>query len=366
MPDAFIVGLVGGLIILAVLMAAFGPGFSVTAYGSASTPELVKNLSGATLVGEEEKEFSKVYNLDFAASNVKQTRTETAEKKVYSGLMFGQDALRMWMRAEDVQDARVSFHVRNTNGYGPLIIKVNGNAVFSQVLNIGDYDIELPKDTNVSEYNVEISAGSSGARMWAPAFYELESVKLEITSYVLSSAQMKFTMDDFQKYSRGELQLQLDDRFGKIIVELNGREIFRGYAESFELVKFSDRIGYENLLTIKSERDSRFTGTATLNIYYKDIVKTKIELPFNITSRQYSDGLRGYIKFYLADVSRDGGYTVKIYNNGEQLFSDYQKAEEGYESFLFGKGNVRVGENLLVIEAVDKAAFYTRNVEVRI
>ncbi len=360
MPDAFVVGLVGGLMIIAILIAAFGPGFDMSGY-SAAPPvyKIAKNLTAATLVGEEEKEFSKVYTFDFDVSNVKRTRTEGTEyKKVYSGLFFGEDSLKLWMRAQDVEDARVSFRVTDTNGYGPLVIRVNGNAVFSEVLNIGEYSIELPVNESNYDYNVDILAGSSGARMWAPAFYELKDVNLEITSYAVSSSQVKFTMDDFQRFSRGEVQLQFDDRFGRAVVEMNGREIFRGSADEFQLVKFEDRIGYENLLTIKSERNSRFTGSGALKLYYKDYTTTKIEMPFDVTSQRQKSG---QIRFDIVDVQRSGGYTVKVYSGDELLFSEYHKAEEGEQRFSFRPAQ---GENKLVIEAVDRAAFYAKYVEV--
>jgi len=368
MPDPFIVGLVGGLILLAVLMGAFGPTGLLTGSGAAYgyTPELVKDIKNATPVGVEEKEFSKVYNFAVQVSNVKQTRTESADyKKIFSGLMFGEDSLRFFMRADGVEDARVSFHVKNTNSYGPLVIKLNGESVFSETLNIGDYSIFLPKRDNLTDYNVEILAGSSGARMWAPAFYELENVKLDVTSYVLSSSQVKFTFDDFQKFTRGELELHFDEHFGTAIIELNGEEIFRGPADEFQLVKFSNRIGYQNLLTIKSEHDSKFTGSGTLKVFYTVPVVTKIELPFSVAESKYNSKLRGYIKFNIVDVSRAGGYTVKIYHDGSALYNQYMRAEEGYQSFTFTSRDVRIGENILVIESVDGAAFSVKDLQVR-
>lgn len=368
MPDPFIIGLVGGLLILAILMAGFGPGgvLTGTAYGYGYyPPELVKDLKNTTAVGIEEKEFSKVYNFAFQVSNVKSTRTETVEqKKIFSGLMFGEDSIKLWMRTQDVESAVVSFHVKNTNGYGPLVVKVNGDVVFSQTLNIGDYIIELPKKEGIFDYNVEIAVGSSGVKMWAPAFYELENVRLEITSFVVSSSQVKFNLDEFQKFTRGELELHFDEHFGVAIIELNGKEIFRGPVDEFQLVKFSNMIGYENLLTIKSERNSRLVGNAVLKIFYNAPVSTKIQVPFNVSQSKYNT-LRGYITFSVVDVSKAGGYVVKIYNGNDILYNQYMRAEEGYQSFTFTSRNVRVGENLLVIEAVDGGVFAVKNVGVR-
>ena len=99
-------------------------------------------------------------------------------------------------------------------------------------------------------------------------------------------------------------------------------------------------------------------------IFYTTSVENRVLYPFNVSKNQYIALGTGRIRFDVIDISRPGGFSLKIKYNEDTKMSEYATAEEKSYSFDFGKTNVGNGTNILVIESLDNSVFHIQDLEV--
>ena len=151
--NEFMYFLVGGLAIMAVLFLAFSLNFAAS--GSTSS---FSGFGSPIFVGTANYENVDTLYASFDANNYAQTNVyNLGTRQVSNGLLFGSTSTKA-----DTSDGQLSmsFDVESTNGYGPVIIKVDDKVVYQSNLDIGHYDFDLG-----SGKNVEIAAGSSEWRI---------------------------------------------------------------------------------------------------------------------------------------------------------------------------------------------------------
>ena len=370
MPNEFIVFLVGGLAILALMLVLFGGPFSTeTVEIGVVGKEISANLSGAALVGSENVDSLKPYYTDINTSYTKGAVVhEVDDKELFSGLLFGSNNIEYLLDEAGAESLTIKFDVVETNGYAPLIIKVNDNLVKEKTYVLGEYEIVVDKSLIQDTILVSIQAGSSGWKIWAPTVYKLSDIELVVKSYSQQNNEFVFTIsdDEYDMFRKGRIDLTLDDNIGSFVAELNNKVIYSGIVEDYESLEFNQssiKKG-ENVLELRAGMNSLFTGEANLLIFYKSRRQNTIQQEFNLTEGEYKTMKRGRISFEVVSVIEDGGMSIKIESDGEELYSQYATVGEGRYNFDFESDDVEIGTNTMSIESIDDALFAIKDLEI--
>jgi len=371
MADDFIVFLVAGLIIIAVLIAGFtlypwAPG----CVDCEPTTDIV-DFEGALIVGQKDINTYRPFELGYFNANFASgTNIYTlGDKVVKNGVFFGNMPFRYNIESMYVEDASIKFTVRDTNNYGPLMIAVNGQVIEKRDFPAGEYTINVPRQLLADNMFIEIYADSSGLRVWAPAFYELGDLRIIVNGYTQNSfAYAFFITEEYDMFNEGRIELNLDKNIGEVTVLINELEVYSGPLENIESLRFDKsylRYG-QNYLSILGNANSDIAGYAKMMIFYKTIHPTRLEIPFSFNRTEFDSMKRGLITLDVVQVIKGGGITVKIVRDNQVTYNAYAGLGVGSYQFDFEKASVAQGENLLLIDSVDNGVFAVKNVEVRV
>lgn len=156
---------------------------------------------------------------------------------------------------------RIDLVVTNTNLYGPFIIKVNGNVVYSNYSRVGSHTIHFPREYLEPENVVEFTAGSSGWRIWAPTVYIFRA-NVSVDYYGKVKRDFGFTLnyDQFESLKNADLVSNVTgyDGLGRPVYSVNNYEVYRGSAKVINMPLDIIRPGVNNV-TVSSESDTVFT-----------------------------------------------------------------------------------------------------------
>jgi hypothetical protein len=371
-PNDFVIFLTAGLVILVVMLIFFGGGmpFTQTFNLGPGGIGVSHGINGTILVGPENVNAVTRYDININTSYTKGEIVHVAEgKELFSGLLFGSNSIKYQLNSTGIESLKIEFEVIRTNSYAPLIIKVNDKIVERKNFALGEYSIDVDKSFLSDNMAIAFIADSSSWKIWAPTVYELDNIKIAENSYSYNPNEFKFVVkeDEYRTFSEGRIDLQLDKNIGSLIAELNGNPVYSDVVSNYQSLKFNKDaliIG-ENVLKLKADVNSVFSGKAKALIFYKTQQEHLLEKQFNLTEGEYNRLDRGSISFEVADVINGGGLSVKIISGGKELFSEYATAEERSYTYYFGKGNVGKGFNEVIIQSVDDAAFTISDFEIK-
>jgi len=198
-----------------------------------------------------------------------------------SGLLFGDSENKLSFEIDrdlltDLGDVTLTFRVDNTNEYGNLIIKLNGKVVFEETVISGatpkvDITPELLREENI----IEVSAASSGWRIWAPTVYQLSDLKLNVE---LAKDQFPtFTFDvkstEAEKFMQGRIKYRVEKRIGNLTITLNDVQIYNAqprehYIYTQDFYANLTRIG-KNYLQFRTLDGFATLSEGEVRIYYR-------------------------------------------------------------------------------------------------
>lgn len=367
----FIGFLVAGLAILAILLAVFS--LSEFSFSTVRVPINVTrttNLSAAMLVGPENVDVSKLFLQDFRISSMKDTHVyNTTSKTVFNGLLFGSDMIKYDINANNVENLDIKFDIVKTNGYAPLIIKVNGIVVSNKVYNLGQFTVSVDSSL-ISDYmTIEISAESSSWRIWAPTLYELANVQFVVKSIASSSDEFTFSIPQemIDSFSGGRIDIALSENIGVLIAELNGKKLHEDTLLDAKTLKFNKSdIRLDNTLVMSAGESSQFYGMTKILVFYTTALENTALIPFNMSATDMDALGTGEVSFDIVDVSSSGGFALKIKGNQTTRMTKYGTAEIGRYKYSFDNTSVIEGLNVISIESLDNAVFHVDDVEVKI
>jgi len=364
-------GLVGGLLILALLLLIFG-GTTRIGFGSffrggsfgstgwfyvpGEQPELVAaDFATSTPVGAVVVET--VLENDLGTFSV--YGTPSAQRfsggDVSNGLLFGEQSLKYTVN--DLES--ITVRIDNTNGYGAFVVKINGEIAFAELLNAGEHVLPIRVAGPV---HIELAADSSYWKLWAPALYQISEVKLKSSE---SFEAYEFNGDSIV---RGELVLNIDDSndAGDLMVTVNGQNVYDGRADGAVSIDFSNVRAGKNKLTIMAAPGAVYSGSAQLNLVHAERVVKSASIQFNLTKAQ-SEKLPGHITFEIPAVMRQGRVSVKIIAGDQVKLAESFSAEVGSQAVAMFPANVVPGEmHTVLIEGAEGSAFTIRNLKVRV
>jgi hypothetical protein len=365
----FLQGLVGGLIILAILVllfggttrvgwANYGRGFGSSGWfsGTVEMPELIAaDFATSTPVGAvitqnvEDIELGSFYVYGSPAVQ------SFPGGEVSSGLLFGEQSLKY--SVSDLESVAVK--IDQSNGYGALVIKVNGEIAIAEALNSGEHTFNI---NSKGPAEVEIVADSSFWKLWAPALYLISEVELKASE---NAEAYEFFGGDV---TRGELVLDIEDSNddGDLAVVVNGRSVYAGRASGTVSVDFANVNAGRNKVTVMAAPGASYSGSAVLKLVHTVKEVKVVQLQFNLTKAQ-ADKLPGHITFEIPAVMNSGRVSVKLMVGDQTKLAESFDAEVGAQAVAIYPANVVPGEvHTVVIEGAENGAFMIRNLKVRV
>jgi len=371
--------LVGGLIILAILLAIFNIGYfpeSRRAFNytpSITKPPEINETLAEGWVGLKDVETYRIIDLGNVDTSYMSNEIviNVPDKDLFSGLLFGSNSIKIHVtKPDDFVGAYLEFDISDTNSYGRLTIKMNNKVIENKVMYIGHYKVPISQIDE--ETIIKIEPESSLWKLWAPTTYYLRNIKLVIQRLKEHHQQKPFIIyeNEFENLTRGWIDFNFDKYKGTLIIYLNGNEIYNDIVTGPKHRVMIDKDNFvpeENLLEFRSGENSNFTGTASLTIWYFKKEDLKIVQKFTINRSKYESMENGIINFRITQKRRDGGISLKL--NGKQLcIADncYPSIKEKSYRFYFDKNKAKIGENILELSAIDNGLFMVRNLTISV
>lgn len=217
---------------------------------------------------ETRQPLTKAFPFEFTISKLRESRdVELPNAILINGLLFGSNALTYNLPiANDTETASLSFDVNRTNRYAPLTVRADG-LVESRKLPTGHYSFNLGKREGSTL--ILIQPESSWWRIWAPALYEINNVKLKVNAFKSQNESFTFSLDKELPAESASLVMQFDKNTGSFETELNGALLHRGSVRSVETIPINTSLlTKENRLGFAAANNSQFAGRGTIVINY--------------------------------------------------------------------------------------------------
>lgn len=355
MANDFVYFLVGGLVIIGIMLALFGLNF---AYPAGST---LLGVGSPVFVGENYYDNVETIAASFDADNYLQTSVfEIDSRRISNGLLFGYESIKL--DVGNSQFETISFDVKETNSYGALVIKLDDNTVYEQLLAPGHYEFSFGQASKV-----EIGIRSSEWRIWAPALYDLENVKISSNVYPREISTYTFKLNEPERIQEARIDFSLHENSGILVVKLNGDVVYNGAINQRQSI-YIDKTMLDdlNILTFDAGPDSKFSGLATIALTKRTLQDKQFFATVNLSGSEYAKFTKGTLAFDVVDVFAPGGYMLKITNGNRVLLSEYVKLERGYFEFVLKKQDLQPGLNVITITALDNSAFNVQGLMTRL
>ncbi len=387
--DEFTMFLVIGLIFIVLAFVFLGPWshFEITTINTSqenhtetttTLPIITVNKEGK-LVGPQKVDVWRSF--DLGKINVSygsyEHVTGIEQKKIYNGVLFGSSKIEMNVDIdkENLLGGYVQFKVDDTNGYGPLIIKFNDLVLNKSRFAPGVYKIMIDKGMIEKSNKLEIEAGSSSWKIWAPTVYDLSGVKFVYLTHYSVPNTIKFTLypDEYHNLEgkTGRLVLDLSEHKGTLNIDLNGKNIFRNETKTYQVISFNESmlLPGENEIQLYSEGNSLIQGDVRLIIYYTTERENQFEKTFFVSSDDFEklNTTHGTIEFNVTSVINDGGMAVEIEDSDGNLHTvGYELTTPGMHVLYFNSTQCTEEYNKLLIKSVDSGTFWINDVSINI
>ena len=247
----------------------------------------------------------------------------------------------------------IEFRIDEMNDYGNLMIDFNGERIYDKIGRIGDiYKIELNELDDVNE--IKISAGSSGARFWAPSTYVIKDFKLTTLESNEMSKEVGFdiTESQYKGFEKAVLRFQGDAEGNPsdISVKLNGHELYGNMPESgkVEVVDIDDKTIFsvgKNTVGFGSMQSVLFDmKNVDLEYYFYDgsELETK-ETIFYIDSKTMDKIENSTVKLSF-NVDSTGSSSLIVKLNGKDVGIDTHKGDNSvdinWDAFVDGQNDL--------------------------
>lgn len=360
--------LVAGLLIIAILISAF----SITPFATAKEPVripsiTVLNRTAGIFVGPIEEDAFTPFSFSFDVNNRRDLNViELGEMELSNGLLFEEKAFTYTLAESNLENVKIRFRVNRTNGLDALVVLLDGEKI-GEARTAGDYEFDIQ---TTGPATIEMRALSSSWQMWAPNLYVLEDVEVEFYAFSEKNDIFRFTLDkeEAENFISGKIDFVMDENIGKIILTLNGIEMFNGPLNNIDTVQFGDRGIQEgpNVLLIRADTAARLKGNAVMTVFFSKQTERGAITLFALTDGEWTQLQTGEIRFIVPIILDNGGISVRIVHNNTLLFSDFSSLSEGLYVIEFDQRHARPGMNQLIIESVNSASFEVADISIRV
>ena len=278
--DEFYAFLIAGLFIILALALLFG-GEEIAIETNVS----VENESGYVIyTGENATMGWRVVRInDFNEFTVgPRSYSLIPQTDVKNGLLFGNKVESLSFSIDQelvnkIDKASLTFKVADTNNYGNLVIKINGQVVYDDrpVKSLDEVVVTIEPSYLEEKNVIEISSSSSGWQIWAPTVYVLTDVTLKTELGRDQFPTFRFSLGDneIEKFDSGRVVFRVEEATGNVSIDLNDVNIFNKmprvhYVYSVGFDETIARIG-KNYLQFKTLNGFAILSDAEVRIYYK-------------------------------------------------------------------------------------------------
>ncbi len=293
-----------------------GPGYkwATTTRNQTTEPEIT--APPGEFVGTKEVEDLRHITLGLKPFKVsyiteKKSFIELESLEVRSGLLQTSDYKRMFELTEDelnkLSTATLSGEVEDTNMYGKLLVGLNGQPIYANLLSSGE-SFEVPVNSSFFQQKNDFiaTAESSGWRIWAPTVYVLKNLvlKSDFTGEVSQSFDF-YVNEDEMPVNMARIILNLDETVGtgNLLVRLNGNLVFNATPAQVQWIEVQEGVVEgKNTIEMGSEMDTEFTiSSSEAIIFWNRQASEELEMEVSLSATQY-DRLPGEIKFKVEKV----------------------------------------------------------------
>ena len=217
------------------------------------------------IVAEKVEETREINFGDFTVSYLIGRFEEKRENfKVEKGYFFERSRGFIAILEPEIMETATSAYlyllIDDTNMLSNLIIEFNGEKVFDKKVGQEELIIEIPLDELERKNKIRISAGSPGIFFWATSWYQIREASLVVEYNATFFKKFEFGVDASEIENLKEVRLKFnierydEKKLNDLIVEINGREVFRGVPTLFY---FNQRIDERALR--EGENEIRFS-----------------------------------------------------------------------------------------------------------
>ena len=282
-------------------------------------------------------------------------------------------------KLERISSMEMEFEVKDTNKLNRMYISLNGQNIYSGYPDgRRPYTVDINKSLLEEDNEMEISAGSSSWRFWAPTVYMLEEVKVNIEILEEKERNFEFSLTENQadNFRMGRLVLAPEEFEAEspLSIKANGKTVINKTPELPDRkslwLEFDDAEMQEgeNNISFSTGRGSSYRFKSGKMVYFwLTDEKTKSTRTIDTSTTEYND-LPGEISFDI-DAVEGEPEKITVYINtaeGEEraLHTDEDPEEGKTISIEITKDDVAVGENTLEFVVGGEGGFYLSDFDV--
>lgn len=170
---------------------------------------------------------------------------------------------------ENLDNATLSFVIKDTNNYGKLYIILNNETIFKNSALLGNYKLNItPREENI----IEFKAGSSGWKIWAPTVYIISNLSIETDYSFKEIPRYEFFVPEYiyKNFDKCELQFDFIEADKEFNITLNNQTEYTGIPDSrvTTLILKNIKEG-KNLISFSSTGEVKLENTKLRLFYYK-------------------------------------------------------------------------------------------------
>lgn len=164
------------------------------------------------------------------------------------------------------------------------------------------------------------------------------------------------------------------NRYGRLIIKINGIEIFRNYTYPGQRISFiidKEHLSTNNLLVITAESSLPRLWAPTayeitdFKIEALDYTSHEGYVEFELYPEEYEGLSKLEFRFIVTNSNEAGN--LQFYMNGKKVYEDiFEPSAEPYSVWFYRKDNLHIGYNVLRLVAESNAEYFLDNNEIRI
>ncbi|UCF09028.1 MAG: hypothetical protein JSW28_04910, partial [Thermoplasmata archaeon] len=248
---------------------------------------------------------------------------------------------------------KIAFTVDNTNEYGNLLIKWNGAELYNKRASEGVHSIDIAPPLIKPENTLEISAQGPGLLFWAATVYEINDFVVNAEYGPAKFLDFEVTQDELESLNKFELKWYTTTRRGKLIVKVNGVQVYMDEPARQETVTFTDTSPVsiqispgKNRLTMIAVNGSFELNDVLMNTYISKNQRT-VKERFELTGEQVNmiKASGGVARIYVNEIERPGELWVKINEQG----GGSTLAEAGWNTIKFKGELMEIDSNWIEV-----------------
>ncbi len=170
---------------------------------------------------------------------------------------------------ENLDNATLSFTVKDTNNYGKLYVILNNETLVKKSAPLGKYTLNMAP---IEENYLEFKAGSSGWKIWAPTVYIISNLSIETDYSFKEIPRYEFFISEYIYKNFYECKLQFDfiESNEKFNISLNNQTEYNGIPDSrVNVIKLKNIKEGKNLISFSSDGKVKLENAKLKLFYYK-------------------------------------------------------------------------------------------------